>query len=236
MKFLTIFKKRDGEYAAEKEKRVPDIKELEIYSGIRVVVETQKGQLLFIADLLDPNEGTATLCQCSDRGIIRDEENVGETGQIEVRLRGYNRHKRKAVLMEGRIKPKDKHIWQVEDLTIIRVENERAFYRLDTDIDGIIDAEEGENSGERPCKLLNISEGGVSIRSEYRYHKGERFSLKVKLLEDGAEMRLYGEVLRVMEKNEANFEYGCQFLNLTKAGLEQIDAYSVMRQHEELHN
>lgn len=222
MKFLDRFKKKDEDNITEKERKSADIKELEIYSGMRVVVETMKGQMLFIADLQDPYKGTARLCQCSDRGIVLDEELDKVSGHLEVRLRGYNHHERKAVLMEGSIIPEDKHTWRIEKLTVVKIENERTFYRLDTDIDGTITAEEGENAGERGCKLLNISVGGASIGSACRYLKGERFLLHVKLLEDGTDMVLYCEVLRVAEKSENCFEYGCRFLELTKASREQI--------------
>lgn len=222
MKLLDRFKKREGKNISEKERKGADIKELEIYSGMRVVVETPGGQMLFIADLQEPYGGTARLCQCSDRELDLDEEIAQGTGPMEVMLRGYNNRKRKAVFMEGILIPGNRHIWQVEKLTVVKVENERTFYRLDTDINGLIVDKKGDDAKEIPCKLLNISVGGAGISSDYRYHKGERFMLKVKLLEDGAEMVLYCEVLRVAEKNKLCFEYGCHFLDLTKAGHDQI--------------
>ena len=76
--------------------------------------------------------------------------------------------------------------------------------------------------GEKPCKLLNISIGGACISSEYRYHDGDKFLLKVRLLEDRTESAMFSQVMRVIEKGDAGFEYGCRFLELTDADQEQI--------------
>lgn len=70
--------------------------------------------------------------------------------------------------------------------------------------------------GERPCTLLNISVGGACVSSEYEYHEGEKFLLKVKLIEDRPESAMFCQVLRVIEKDRQKYEYGCQFLELTE--------------------
>ena len=69
---------------------------------------------------------------------------------------------------------------------------------------------------------MNISIGGASVSSEYRYYEGDKFLLKVRLLEDRPESAMYAQVVRVIEKDEGKIEYGCQFLGLTEADQEQI--------------
>ena len=76
--------------------------------------------------------------------------------------------------------------------------------------------------GEKPCKLLNISVGGARVRSEYQYHEGDKFLLKVRLLEDRPESAMFCQVLRVIAKENEQFEYGCQFLELTEEDQEKI--------------
>ena len=76
--------------------------------------------------------------------------------------------------------------------------------------------------GEKPCRLLNISVGGASVGSAYRYHEGDKFLLKVRLLEDKPESVMFAQVVRVIAKDEEEFEYGCRFLELTEADQEQI--------------
>lgn len=235
VKLLNVFKKGNGEERAGRERKTVDLKELEIYSGMRVLVETPGEQILFIANLQDLRGGTASLCQCSDGAAALDEEKVPLTEHMRVRLRGYNDRERKAVLMEGVITPGERHVWLVEELTVIKVENERTFCRLDTDIDGVIGETDGDTAGERRCKLLNISVGGASITTEYRYHKGDRFLLKVRLLDKEVEMVLYCEVLRVAERSQSGFEYGCRFLELAGAARERISRSILAAQEQSAH-
>ena len=46
--------------------------------------------------------------------------------------------------------------------------------------------------------------------------------LKVKLLEDRPESAMFTQIVRIIEKGDAGFEYGCRFLELTEADQEQI--------------
>lgn len=124
--------------------------------------------------------------------------------------------------MEGFILPQENHVWQVTALSIKKVNNDRAFFRLDTDIEATITTFSGLGAGERPCRLLNISVGGARIRTEYEYHEQDKFLLKVKLIEDRPHSVMYCQVLRIIEKNENGFEYGCQFLELTEEDQEKI--------------
>ena len=70
--------------------------------------------------------------------------------------------------------------------------------------------------------MLNISIGGACISTEYQFHEADRFLLKVNLLEDRPLSVMYCQVLRIIEKNENIFEYGCKFLELTEEDQETI--------------
>lgn len=199
-------------------KGTEDMKALEIYSGMRVVVEDLEGQMLFVAKLQDPQKNTARLYQYSATDTFQDTDITS----IPVKIRGYNDCERKAVFMEGDISPKEKHIWQMENLIITRIENERAYSRMNTDIDATVTMSDGENTGEKNCRLLNISVGGANIASEYRYYKSDRFILRAQLVEDHPISVMYCEILRVIEKNSSSYEYGCRFLELTEADQEEL--------------
>jgi len=188
----------------------------EIYSGMRVEVTTDTGQILFVAKLLGLNGDKAELHQYSEAEIDREVES------IHARIRGYSDHERKAVYMEGVITPGPRHIWQVEELTVVRAGNDRAFFRLETDLEATATMFSGLAMGEKPCRLLNISIGGASVGSAYRYHEGDKFLLKVRLLEDRPESVMFTQIVRVIAKDEEKFEYGCRFLELTEADQEQI--------------
>lgn len=222
MKLFDLFGRKDDKDTDERNKGGHDIRELEIYSGMRVIVENLEGKMLFIAKLQDPQKNMAQLYQYSKSELLLDEAGQGETASVSVKIRGYNDVERKAIFMEGTITPGQEHVWKVKDLAVLKVENERSFPRMSTNIDAVITVP-GEASGaEESCKLLNISVGGASIGTEQRYYKGDTFLLKAKLVEESPAAVLYCEVLRITERNESWFEYGCRFLELTEAGQEQI--------------
>jgi len=213
---LELFRKRAKERPPQEDKDTNGTEELDIYSGMRVEVTTAAGQILFVAKLMGLHGKKAELHQYSECEIVKDVET------IHARIRGYSDYERKAVYMEGIITPGPKHIWQVEELTIVRVGNDRAFFRLTTNLDATATMFSGLAMGEKPCKLLNISVGGASVSSEYRYHEGDKFLLKVRLLEDRPESAMFSQIVRVVEKDEGKFEYGCRFLELTEVDQEQI--------------
>lgn len=216
MSLLELFRKRAKERPPQEDKDTNGTEELDIYSGMRVEVTTDAGQILFVAKLMGLHGDKAELHQYSEAAIVKDVET------IHARIRGYSDYERKAVYMEGIITPGPKHIWQVEELTIVRVGNDRAFFRLTTNLDATATMFSGLAMGEKPCKLLNISVGGASVSSEYRYHEGDKFLLKVRLLEDRPESVMFSQIVRVVEKDEGKFEYGCRFLELTEVDQEQI--------------
>lgn len=216
MSLLELFRKRAKERPPQEDKDTNGTEELDIYSGMRVEVTTAAGQILFVAKLMGLHGDKAELHQYSEAAIVKDVET------IHARIRGYSDYERKAVYMEGIITPGPKHIWQVDELTIVRVGNDRAFFRLTTNLDATATMFSGLAMGEKPCKLLNISVGGASVSSEYRYHKGDKFLLKVRLLEDRPESVMFSQIVRVVEKDEGKFEYGCRFLELTEVDQEQI--------------
>lgn len=214
MSLLDLFNKKAKARPPQESKDANE--DLDIYSGMRVEVTTDTGQILFVAKLLGLHGNKAELHQYSESEMTEDAES------IHARIRGYSDRERKAVYMEGVITPGPKHIWQVEELTVLRAGNDRAFFRLETNLEATATMFSGLAMGEKPCRLLNISVGGASVGSEYRYHEGDKFLLKVRLLEDRPESVMFAQVVRVIAKDEEEFEYGCRFLELTEADQEQI--------------
>ncbi|MCI8285538.1 MAG: PilZ domain-containing protein [Firmicutes bacterium] len=215
MSLLNLFGKKSKDQLPQN-KEATETTDIEIYSGMRVEVMTDKENLLFVAKLLGLRENKAELHQYSEMELPQQEE------PLHVQIRGYNDRSQKAVYMEGVITPDSKNIWKVEELTVSRTGNDRAFFRLNTDLDATATTFSGLTMGEKPCKMLNISVGGARIRSEYKYHEGDQFLLKVKLMEDAPESAMYCQVLRIIEKNNQKFEYGCKFLELTEKDQEKI--------------
>lgn len=226
MKLFSLFGKRSKNQPPQQPEEQNEGEELEIYSGMRVEVTTLEGELLFVAKLLGLHGGRGQLHQYSQAAAAQD------SGPLHARIRGYSDREKKAVYMEGVITPAPKSVWTVEELTVCKTGNDRAFFRLATNLDATATMFSGLEMGEKPCRLLNISVGGASISSESRYHQGDRFLLKVKLLEDRPVSALFSQVIRIVEKDGGRFEYGCRFLELTEEDQEKItqNIFAVQRQ------
>ena len=156
MNLLKLFGKRAEEPVKEEE---PE-EELDVYSGMRVEVTDADGRMLFVAKLLGLRGSQAELHQYSESDLPQEEE------PLPVKIRGYSDRKRKAVYMEGAITPMPQHKWSVTELRVCKVENDRAFFRLETNLDATATMFSGLAMGEKTCKLLNISVGGARIASE----------------------------------------------------------------------
>ncbi len=217
MGFWNLFGRRhETEAPAPVEEKESAEEELRAYSGMRVEATTFDGRLLFVAKLQNLRGNTAELHQYSEAALPEDME------PVRVNIRGYSDHERKAVYMEGTISPLPKHIWRVEDLTVVRIGNDRAFFRLETDLEASVTTFGGFGAGEKPCRLLNISVGGACIRTEHQFYEKDKFLLKVKLLEERDPSIMFCQVLRIIEKEKGGNEYGCQFLELTESDQEKI--------------
>ncbi len=216
MGLLNLFRKKNRQEDLEEDVLDEEIPKPQIYSGMRVEVTTLSGYMLFIAKLVAPHGDRAELYQYSETTVSR------ETDSFRVQIRGYNDREKKAVHMEGTISPGSESTWHVTDLTILKLVNERAFFRLDIDIEASITTFSGSADRDQPCRLVNISVGGVCISSEYEHFVDDNFILKVKLLEDRPPSAMYCRILRVTEKEDSTYEYGCQFVKLSETDQDQI--------------
>ena len=200
-------------------KKAPVSEALAVYSHMRVEVMNADGQLLFVAKLINPHGTQAELQQILETETPKSEE------PIHVRMRGYHDGERKAVYMEGVItpKPEEEYMWQVEELIVSRTGNDRAFFRLDMEVDASITSFTGIGAGsEKPCKLKDISVGGARITSDQQHLQGDKFMLNVRLMEDQEPCVMFCEVMRVTEKEDSTYEYGCHFVALKEADEEKI--------------
>ena len=216
MKWFYLPGRRAKGLLPQEEKAGQNEADLEPYAGMRVEVTTLGGRMLFVAKLLGLNGDCGELHQYSQSAIPQGEE------LVPVKIRGYSDRERQAVYMEGTITPAQQNICMVSGLKVCKAGNDRAFFRLETNLDATITTFHGLEMGEKACKLLNISIAGAYVASEFRYHEGDKFLLKVRLLEDRPESALFSQVVRVIEREKGMFEYGCQFLELTEEDQEKI--------------
>ena len=127
--------------------------------------------------------------------------------------------------MEGVITPKPQNIWSVAELNVCKIGNDRAFFRLETNLEASATMFTGLEMGEKPCRLLNISVGGVCLGLEKRHDVGDRFLLRVRLTPEGELLALRCQMLRILERRHGYFEYGCRFSELEVANEERILRY-----------
>lgn len=220
MSLLNIFKKKE----AQPEPVQEDPIELDVYAGMRVEVVSMDEQLLFVAKLLALRKDQAELHQYSEAtGLeIHKPEDGEEFEPMHVKIRGYSDYERKAVYLEGAIAPQGKNVWDVTELKVTRIANDRAFFRLDTSIEASLTVIGKIGAGIIPCTMLNISIGGACVSCKESYNTNDKFLLNVRLLEDQDPSVMLCEVLRITERENGVFEYGCRFLALSESDKERI--------------
>lgn len=195
----------------------PEPAYLEDYAGMRAEVTDLEGRPLFTAKLLGVEEDHGNLHLLGDAAFYRDTEEP-----LPVRLRGYSDRRSKAAYLEGEIRPsEDTGIWRVEKLTLSKLENDRSYFRMDVTMDAAITPVGRPGATEEPCRLVDLSIGGVRIASPNHFQVGERLLISVALTPGGAPSTMLCQILRVVGQ-ETDYEYGCRFLELNEADEDRI--------------
>lgn len=119
-----------------------------------------------------------------------------------------------AASVKGEIASEHDFFWRREELKLVRVKNDRAFFRLETNLKALVIPMERFGAGEIQARVLNISAGGMGIWTEFQCCKGDKILLKVKLVPGEEEWKLFCEVVRIEEKGVAGFVYGCRWIEL----------------------
>lgn len=235
MSLLDLLKRKDKDIKVEPARTPVERSPLAEYAFMRVEVTTFQGLLLFVATLRNLEGNTGELYQYSKSDV--SDESVADSEPVRVRIRGYHEKAKKAVYMEGSITPLPSHVWKAEDLVVTGTGNERAFFRLDTNIDAIATTLMGPGAGDHPCRMMNISVGGARIASDRIYETGEKFLLKVRLLQDRDLSTMFCQVVRAVDMGERGFEYGCRFLELNSADQDRIteNIFAIQRKQRGVH-
>lgn len=215
MGFFKSFGKRASRSTpepAEEKSSGPDL-----HSGMRAEVMSMDNNLLFVGKLIDPQGNCASLLQYTESVVSQNTE------PLNVKLRSYNEDMKIALLFEGTITPGENKIWHAENLVLVRSGNERAFFRVDTDIDAELSPMGRIGSaGHEHCRLLNLSVGGALIGSSEVHEIGDRFLLKVKLLPERDISTMYCQILRIVSRDNGKFEYGCRFLEMHESEKDNV--------------
>lgn len=191
---------------------------LEDYAGMEAAVTDLEGDLLFTAKLLGVEGSSGRLHQISQTvTAIRETEEL-----LPVQLRGYSGRKSKAAYLSGAIRPSgENRIWTVENLALMKLENDRSFFRMGVEMDAAVTPVERPGASEEPCRLVDLSVGGVRLASRYPHQAGERLLLSLDLGQGKAPSTMLCQVLRVIGQ-EGDYEYGCRFIDLDEAEQDRI--------------
>lgn len=214
MGLFGLFGKKTRAEAAPAE---PEPAYLEDYAGMQAEVTDLEGRSLFAAKLLGVEEDHGSLHLLGDAAFYRDTEEP-----LPVRLRGYSDRRSKAAYLEGEIRPtEDTGIWRVEKLTLSKLENDRSYFRMDVAMDASLTPVGRPGAAAESCQLVDLSIGGVRIASPHQFQTGERLLISVTLTPDGPPSTMLCQILRVVGQ-EADYEYGCRFLELNEADEDRI--------------
>lgn len=116
----------------------------------------------------------------------------------------------------GVVGPNDRKFWRVEKLQYPQAPENRNFFRQSIDAEGHLRAAGGPRF---PCKLMDISAGGVRVVSEKLFQLDSVVQLETTLLptEDPFSIDCLIKRIKVRPQASANvkkFEYGCQFVDI----------------------
>lgn len=185
-----------------------DVETLRTYSGMRMEVMDVKERLVFVARATVSWEGEMCLWPLTQSRLNGDEVSY------PVLLRGFDEKERKAVHMTGYITRGEDGGWSVEDLVLTGKENDRAFFRQGSGLEGEVMPMRQNDIFRAPCRIVNVSAGGACVRTQAEFQLGDRILLKSDLLKN-LEMAPLMCVVRRGVKRKAYNEYGCEFVDLT---------------------
>lgn len=194
-------KQRKRERAAELARN----EDLEVYSGMRVEVTTDDGRMFLAAELTDLRGDRVRLIPRIDGSLLTKGD-----GPVPVTIRGFSSKENRAVVMKARIRLSPSGSWQAERLALVKRGDNRASVRVSVDTDGFLSFE----GLQEPCRVVNMSTGGVCVGTPVRHNVGEKLTLWLTLPVRSGTLTLPCQILRINERRHGYFEYGCKFLEM----------------------
>ena len=192
------------------DRKPPDFKR---YDGLRVEGLNRDGRVRLRAELSIPSVEEAEMIWISG---ARPEK----PGPFRVLLRGEDPDDEQEIYIRGVIRRIDGDYWELNNMRL--EQTERRFYRVKTDFDAdavILNRHRIRTN----CRVVNLSEGGVSIETDVKYWIEDRLELTSETFESVGLSSLVCEILRGWETHIPGiYGYGCEFLGLNDAQRQRL--------------
>lgn len=187
--------------------------DLEIYTGMRVEVTTDDGRMFLAAELTDLRGDRARLLPRMDGSLLTKGD-----GPVPVTIRGFSSKENRVVVMKARVRLSPSGSWQAERIALVKRGDNRASVRVDVDMDGFLSFD----GLQAPCRVVNMSTGGVCVGTPVRHNVGEKLTLWLTLPVKSGTLTLPFQIVRINERRHGYFEYGCKFLALSEEQEERL--------------
>ena len=182
-----------------------------VYTGMRVEVLDEREKFLFEASVKVINDHLITLEKLSQTSGAE----IGES--VRVHLRGFHRARNYGVYMRARIERLARGqdtTWIVKDLLVTGTGRGRTFNRSPVQARAWIQPEKETRDVWEECAVTDVSSGGVCFRSAARLEKGASIRIRFRMRR-GKEQPPLLCVVRRSEDRNGEWEYGCEFINLS---------------------
>ena len=208
----------------------------EFYPDMRVEVLTMHNRLIFVGRIQKVEDDALQIQEESDDRLPYVEYNS------EVKLRGFSYGE--AFTVAGMIGGSTQFWWKVDRLRTLQAREKREYFRQNISIDAdvmcvneIFDRQRQNQGGAGrvvPCKILDVSAGGMRIRCEMPYLEGDwLFVQGVILLEKEPSFSFACKIMRASVHGSI-YEYGCMFCDLDPKEQERLIRAILMLQRREL--
>lgn len=175
-------------------------------SGALMEVLTLENHLIFVGVL-----------EVLDKGLIQVREESGQfVPQVEynqkVKLRATKRSEQ-VMTLYGQVCGSTDEFWRLDRLEAIQTTEKRNFFRQNIRLEAQVRDVQGGK--ETPCRVLDVSAGGILIRCKETFQEGQQVRLSgVRFLEEEEPFQFTCRIQRAIPAG-GKTDYGCQFERLS---------------------
>ncbi len=179
---------------------------LNLYEGMTIEVLTLDNKLTFVGKVMRFNGTTITIRDSVGRELPPVLYNK------EIKLRCFQGAD--TLVMHGQVCGSNRQIWKVDRLKNMFVEEKRAFFRQGVNLTVQVVCERlGEDA--RQCRVLDVSAGGLLLRSREPFEEGDLLSVDgVRVVKEEAPFSFLCRVRGVRPGDWSGRLFGCQFTEL----------------------